>query len=179
MISRAKPPTSAHSYQFDADLDWSSETTVTVFLTVPPPAPPQDTSAPTVTSARVTPEGTQIRIFFNERMDPSNRPEFLNVFEVTADGVPLTFDVLETGIGTGGVRIQLSGLSRKIRGGETVVVSYTDPTPHGNNAYAIHDLAGKRRGVVHDRPERRPEGGQQLGLRPTAVSRAGPAVDLR
>ena len=95
-----------------------------------------DTTPPTVSTAATSAIGGQIQFRFSEDPQTSNLPP-TSAFDVTVDGIPHAIsDSLSV----------LSGLlfftvSPSIRQGQTVVVTYTDPTG-GNDARAIQDAAG-------------------------------------
>ena len=103
-----------------------------------PTAPVQDTTPPTLWQTRVLSTGLSIIFRFSEDLQEANLPPAA-AFTVTADGVPLTV--------SGFIRIQgvFTHLSMRVapgvRRGQTVVVSYTDPTS-GDDANAIQDTAG-------------------------------------
>ena len=98
-----------------------------------------DTTAPTVSSAAVTSAGNRLNLIFSEAMDQTfaNEPA-LTAFRVTAGGffVPL----LEIGAGTSGTSRAVN-LARTIKSGQTVRVSYTDPTA-ADDTKALQDAAG-------------------------------------
>ena len=102
-----------------------------------------DRTPPTLTAAVASLLGTYIWLNFDESLDDgADRTPPASAFIVTADGV----SVLVGGIGvlmqdmpTDGV--YLSDLAPVIRQGQTVTVTYTDPTA-GNDEDAIQDAAG-------------------------------------
>ena len=103
-----------------------------------PTAPVQDTGPPTLDRARVFSTGLKIMFRFSGGLQESNLPP-ASAFTVTADGsavtvsgfhrLPFVLTHLEMGFSLG------------VRRGQTVVVSYTDPTS-GDDANAIQDTAG-------------------------------------
>ena len=99
-----------------------------------------DTTPPsfqsTFSSTQVLPFGTHINLSFSEVLDDRNPPP-ASAFTVTADGsnVPVTSAFV-----SGGFLMGLS-LELPIGAGQTVKVSYSDPTP-GDDAAAIQDVAG-------------------------------------
>ena len=103
-----------------------------------PTAPVQDTGPPTLDKARVFSTGLKIMFRFSGGLQESNLPP-ASAFTVTADGsdvpvsgfyrLPFVLTHLEMGFSLG------------VRRGQTVVVSYTDPTS-GDDANAIQDTAG-------------------------------------
>ena len=103
-----------------------------------PTAPVQDTGPPTLDKARVFSTGLKIMFRFSGGLQESNLPP-ASAFTVTADGsdvpvsgfyrLPFVLTHLEMGFSLG------------VRRGQTVVVSYTDPTS-GDDANAIQDTGG-------------------------------------
>ena len=90
---------------------------------------------PTLSSAAVLSQGAHIQFQFSETMDRSNLPP-VSAFAVTVGGAART--VSSVILGTFGILI---GITPTILQGETVVVTYTDPTS-GNDANAFQDAAG-------------------------------------
>ena len=100
-----------------------------------------DIVPPVLVAALVPDVGTLIYLTFDEALDQtSGNAPAKGAFTVTADGAPVA-------IGSVGllsllpVRVQLGGFSRTIKQGQTVTVTYTDPTT-GNDAAAIQDEVG-------------------------------------
>ena len=117
-------------------LAWAALTLLGL-LALPSPASAQDTTAPTVDQASVGVSGAVV-FRFTEPLDQSNLPA-ASAFTVTADGsaVTVTGVVRNTSVLTN----LFLAVSPVIRAGQTVVVTYTDPTA-GNDANAIQDAAG-------------------------------------
>ena len=99
--------------------------------------PVTDTTAPTLDDASVTPTGTLLTLDFNEDIDQDNLPP-ASAFAVTADGSIVTVGAVSAGAGA---TFQLRSLSPVITEGQTVVITYTDPTT-GDDTSAIQDAAG-------------------------------------
>ena len=100
-----------------------------------------DTTPPTLTSVEVLASGNILQWRFSENLNaqPGNPPPF-SAFTVTADGRALTTNTVVRIPGVvDGFLLQLS--SPFILQGQTVVVTYTDPTA-GDDANAIQDTAG-------------------------------------
>ena len=100
-----------------------------------------DTTPPTLTSVEVLASGNILQWRFSENLNvqPGNLPPF-SAFTVTADGRALTTNTVVRIPGVvDGFLLQLS--SPFILQGQTVVVTYTDPTA-GDDANAIQDTAG-------------------------------------
>ena len=97
-----------------------------------------DTTPPTLTSAIVLGAGVNINFRFSETLDLSNLPP-VSAFTVTADGNTRATRFL----GRTGTRIDEFGLllASVISQGQTVVVTYTDPTA-GDDTRAIQDTSG-------------------------------------
>ena len=100
-----------------------------------------DTTAPTLTSALVSTDGELIVLDFSENLQTSNVPPASTV-TVTADGSEVTVAsfVWRSFIDENQLLVTLSP-SSAITQGQTVVVTYTDPTT-GDDANAIQDTAG-------------------------------------
>ena len=114
-----------------AGLDWSSVASRTLRL-----RRPSDITAETLTYAFFNPLSGNIELSFaNELLDPSSQPR-ATAFTVKVEGRPVTV----TGVFVNRASVVLS-VSRVIARGETVTVSYTDPTP-GDDAEAIQDEVG-------------------------------------
>ena len=79
------------------------------------------------------------RIVFNEQLDAgSGRGPAVGDFTVTADGATVAVGSLLVSTSI----VYLQELSPSIKRGQTVTVSYTDPTEDGDDDAAIQDLAG-------------------------------------
>ena len=116
-----------------AGLDWSSVASRTLRL-----RRPSDITPPEIVIARTIGEGGGLIVLqFREGLDHDNRPS-ASVFTVTADGRPLTVTV--SSAESGGRLIYLD-VSPRLREGQTVTLTYTDPTP-GDDARAVQDAAG-------------------------------------
>ena len=108
-----------------------------------------DTTAPTLTSATVSSVGTSIDLVFSEAYTiPSTELEaeqFFNTLagalSVTANSATVGFILVVSAQDSGQGRFTISRLSPAIGQGQTVVVTYTDPTS-GDDAVAIQDAAG-------------------------------------
>ena len=97
-----------------------------------------DTTPPEVESVAVFSTGEFITITFDEAMDTAvvgNVP--FSAYSITADGenVPVTNYAAQ------GAAVRVSFIATPIRKGQTVVVSYTDPTA-ADDTDALQDLAG-------------------------------------
>ena len=99
---------------------------------------PADTFPPTLTSSTVNAAGTQLGFNFNENVDPTttNVPP-LSAFAVTADGEAVPLHEIRVG----GPRRYVMGIDRTVKMGQTVEVTYTDPTA-GDDTEAMQDEAG-------------------------------------
>ena len=100
-----------------------------------------DTTPPTLTSATVPAHGGSITLGFSEAVARTQaaRPP-VSAFTVTADGIAVTVGGINTiASKVDALVVTVSPVS--IRLGQTVVVTYTDPTT-GDDARAIQDLAG-------------------------------------
>ena len=97
-----------------------------------------DTTAPTLTSAIVPANGDWVQFLFSETLQQSNLPP-ASAFTVTADGSAVTVSgiVADHLIDSNFIIT----LSPDITQGQTVVVTYTDPTS-GDDANAIQDATG-------------------------------------
>ncbi len=116
-------------------LSWAADDTVTVAIDddadVTPPAFHELESL----RPQVSVPGELIRIFFDGTLDQANRPP-IGAFSMMADGSAVTLSNL---IGANNA-LEIS-LSPVIREGQTVTLSYTDPTD-GDDANAIQDADG-------------------------------------
>ena len=128
-------PDTGHELYKTSTMAWGTATTARKFRVDGDPV--ADTTPPTLVRALVPSTGTQIQFRFSEAMDLSNRPP-VSAFTATADGSPVTL----SGIVPASLATQFtSGVSPFIRQGQTVVVTYTDPTA-GDDALAFQDTAG-------------------------------------
>ena len=98
-----------------------------------------DTTPPTLTSATVQGYGSGIFLAFSENLRQSNHPPN-SAFTVTAGGVTLQVTSNDLLPGTYD-QLALSVGPATILQGQTVVITYTDPTS-GNDTNAIQDTAG-------------------------------------
>ena len=102
-----------------------------------------DTTPPSLVGAEVAVSGDEMALAFDEELAGVDSLHGLlaSALSVTADGEPVPVDGYAYG-GSGriGRRLQLF-LSSVITRGQTVVVSYADPTP-GDDDVALQDLAG-------------------------------------
>ena len=102
-----------------------------------------DRTPPTLTAAVASLFGTYISLYFDESLDDgADRTPPASAFTVTADGVSVLvggIDVLAQDMPTDGVL--LFDLAPVIRHGQTVIVTYTDPTS-GDDTAALQDAAG-------------------------------------
>ena len=96
-----------------------------------------DTTPPTLTSGEADFGGT-VRLTFNEDLDLDNLPP-ASAITLTVDGSRVLFDFLGGGNEDNEVVLNLPDLP--IRQGQTVVVTYIDPTA-GDDAVALQDAAG-------------------------------------
>ena len=96
---------------------------------------------PKLASAQVLSSGTNIRLQFDRNLDLDTAilPGTL-AFSVTADGAEVSIGTFEFIIGDATI-IGLADVSPAIRQGESVIVSYTDPSG-GDDTYAIQDTDG-------------------------------------
>ena len=102
-----------------------------------------DTTPPSLVGAVVPVSGDELTLAFDEELaGVDSLLELLaSALSVTADGTPVPVgDALGGGFGDIGRRLQLL-LSSAITRGQTVVVSYADPTP-GDDVVALQDLSG-------------------------------------
>ena len=109
----------------------------------------EDTTPPELVSATVATSGTSIDLIFNEVYDlpategPANTylTTLLPHFRITADGVnvPLSFHLASQN--PSNKRITWDFASSKVRQGQSVVVTYTDPTA-SDDTVAIQDASG-------------------------------------
>ena len=98
-----------------------------------------DSVPPALTGASTNAAGTLVKVEFSSTLISGPfEVASANAFTVTVDGVPRTVSQATTG-SKGGVG--LSGFGSTIRQGQTVTVSYRDPTK-GDDTEAIQDIAG-------------------------------------
>ena len=127
-----------------AGLDWSSAASRTLRLRGPSDITPPGLATsiggrPLASSAVVISSSSThslIEIYFDEDLDHSNYPPN-SAFTVSADGADARI-VAVTRLASIAVRLTVSS---PIRQGQTVTVSYSDPTP-GDDARALQDEAG-------------------------------------
>ncbi|MCY4602212.1 MAG: SwmB domain-containing protein [Acidobacteria bacterium] len=93
---------------------------------------PEDTTPPSLVSAVVVKSGGEILLTFDENIDFSG-----GAMSVTADGEPVRYWLTSRRA----AMLYLSSLDPVILPGQSVVVSYTDPTP-GDDERALQDAAG-------------------------------------
>ena len=141
-------PGTIGSFTFaDHGLSWSDGDTVTVRLS----KEATDTDAPTLVSAEVRSagSGSQVRLTFSEDLDTTTASEPLySAFSVKANGETIGLHPNQDGVTVSGKQltlyVHLAGdgvFLNRIRAGETVTVSYADPTT-GDDAKAIQDTSG-------------------------------------
>ena len=100
---------------------------------------PTDTTPPTLFSSQVIPSGRNIQFRFSEEVGGTTATlPPASAFTVTADGIAVTVSGV---IPTVTVTLLSAGVSPFIRQGQTVVVTYTDPST-GDDGQAIQDTAG-------------------------------------
>ena len=110
-----------------------------VLLAHPSPASAQDTTPPTLEAASVANQHPlRIVLKFSEDLQLSNLAP-ASAFTVTADGNAVTISRFIT-VPSIPTALQIL-VSPAIRQGQTIVVTYTDPTS-GDDAHAIQDTAG-------------------------------------
>ena len=112
-----------------------------------------DTTPPALASATVKANGATIEITFDEAfvLAAAVTMAAATAFSVTADGNAVTVGTLDF------VReadltyksLELSGLSPDITHGQTVIVSYTDPTAGDDTTAVLEDTAGRLVGRPH------------------------------
>ena len=122
--------TALYHYLWDDGLDWSSDTSRTLYLSVP-----SDTTAPSPALAAVESEGIAVAVVFDESLAPP-APAVAGAFTLTADGVEL--DIQDFGWVADTLLVNLAS-GTKIYAGQTVRLSY-DKTVAG--ADALEDAAG-------------------------------------
>ena len=100
-----------------------------------------DTTGPALESANVKSTGDGILLIFDEFLDtPSASKPPTSAFAVTADGAPVAVESVIVSNLTEG-QVTLRQLTPVIYQGQSVIVTYTDPTA-GNDEAAIQDEAG-------------------------------------
>ena len=100
-----------------------------------------DIVPPVPVSAAVPASGTGLNIAFNEDLDFLSQLNIgANLLTVTADGVEVSFDP-QSNDGTGKT-FRIAEFSPAIRRGQTVVVTYRDPTAGDDILGQLEDLAG-------------------------------------
>ena len=97
-----------------------------------------DTTPPALESATVEPVGVLVQMNFSEDLDAGNTPP-ASALALTADGEPVAIGMV--GLGLLDNEFVLDGLDPTILMGQTVVVTYTDPTA-SDDAEALQDAAG-------------------------------------
>ena len=116
-------------------LSWTAGETVAVTVT---DRGTGDVTPPEIVIARTIGEGGGLIVLqFGEGLDHDNRPS-ASAFTVTADGRPLTVTV--SSAESGGRFIYLY-VSPRLREGQTVTLTYTDPSD-ADDARAVQDAAG-------------------------------------
>ena len=105
-------------------------------------ATPADSVGPSPVSATVEAEGTTVELVFNEEYD-YNAALYtsLTSFTVTADGNPVTVGA-KTHDSSKKLFVRLLQLSPVVTQGQTVTVSYSDPTTGDDTSAVIQDNAG-------------------------------------
>ena len=102
---------------------------------------PLRTTGPSLVSAVVENSGDTITLTFDENIDSSSLPFPLHwAISITADDESVDFSSSASGA-SGATTIALREFSPLITPGQSVVVSYADPTP-GDDEEAIQDTAG-------------------------------------
>ena len=102
------------------------------------PAHTVDGVRPTLESATVEHMGVLVQMNFSEDLQAGNPPP-ASALALTADGSPVAIGMV--GLGLLDNEFVLDGLDPTILMGQTVVVTYTDPTA-GDDAEALQDAAG-------------------------------------
>ena len=94
-----------------------------------------DTTGPVPRTVESDAQG--IVIYLDEDAVAADIP--VSRFSVTVDGSPITVGTVHVGISgqTASDQVRLRGLSSRIRAGQTVVVTYTDPNPGSNDAMGV------------------------------------------
>ena len=124
-------------YSWFSSLNLSVGDTVAVRLTL------LDTTPPALESATVLPDGTTIELVFDEELDITSIPG--SSFSVTAAGSTVTVGGIYIGLDPNDASFAFVGLqelSPAIKYGQTVTVSYIDPTTGDDTAAVLQDAAG-------------------------------------
>ena len=110
-----------------------------------------DLTAPGFVAGVVGSDGDSLELYFSEPLDldPGRTPP-ASAFAVTADGASIAVGGVQVIAGRE-QSVTLIGLSPAIRQGQTVSVSYADPTS-GNDEAAIQDRAGNDAASLTGRP---------------------------
>ena len=110
-----------------------------------------DLTPPGFVAAVVGAGGDSLELYFNEPLDldPGRTPR-ASSFGLTADGAAIAVGAVQVIPGRK-QSVSLIGLSPPIRQGQTVRVSYTDPTG-GNDEAAIQDRVGNDAASLTDQP---------------------------
>ena len=119
---------------------------------------------PALESATVEPDGATITLVFDEPYDIAAAAVVTAApFSVTAGGSAVTVGALGVVMEPGSVyrRFELRNLSPAITYGQTVIVSYTDPTAGDNTTMVLQDAAGNDVASFTTRLGRRPRRRQQ------------------
>ena len=105
----------------------------------PEPVGPRqvDNTAPTVSSAQTSTDGSQIEITLSETLASTNPPH-TSSFEVTTDGEPHA----TSGTVTFSTAVASFTVTPSISQGQAVVVKYTDPTTNNDVARVLQDASG-------------------------------------
>ena len=120
-------------------LDWSEGAKIGVKIVY------LDTTAPMLESAEVSEDGRNIILDFDEDLDGSNLPP-LTAFSVTADGRQIAVGNPRLNSGDASkFELSTAGIENQIYAGETVVVTYEDPTA-GDDTKALQDATGNDTG---------------------------------
>ena len=101
-----------------------------------PPTPPTDDTAPELSSSACG--HSSCTLTFNENLDGTARPP-TSAFALTADSATVTLSAVEVMDMDSVVTLTIA--SPPVRSGQTVSLTYTDPTA-GNDAAAIQDASG-------------------------------------
>ena len=132
----------AHTYLWSSSgLDWSSDTSRTLYLSVP-----SDTTAPSPDSAAVASNGIEVDVVFDEALAPPAPTLSTSAFTLTADGVEL--DIQDFSWSAATLLFDVAS-GTKIYAGQTVRLSY-DKTVAG--ADALEDAAGNEVASFTDFP---------------------------
>ena len=129
-----------HTYLWDRSLDWSSDTSRTLYLSVP-----SDTTAPSPDSAAVRSAGITVELNFDEALAQPGTA-VTSALTLTVDGVGL--DVRNISWSADSLVFDVES-GTKIYAGQTVTLSY-DKTVAGGNA--LEDAAGNEVATFTDFP---------------------------